>query len=148
VVLLQGATNKDAVMEHVYSDYSGYFGNTLRGCYVKCEDGESVLETFASGHEDDLVDGTDFMYQMNVTDAKNAAKEAADVNTVTTFDLEAYEPEDEDEYDEDEEVEEDEDEESDEDEDEDEEEDEESEEAPAPRKRAAKNGKNARARRR
>jgi hypothetical protein len=146
VTLLEGSTKKDDVMAHVYEEFSGYFGNTLRGCFVKCEDGNAALEAFREGREeDDLVDGTDFMYTMSATDAKNAAKEAANVDAAAQFKLEDFELDEEegDEEEEDEgEVSEEEDEVSEEDEEVSEEEDEVSEEeeeepAPAPKRRAA-----------
>jgi hypothetical protein len=159
VTLLSGSTKKDDVMEHVFNDFSGYFSNSLKGRFVKCEDGEAALAAFTENCEETLIDGTDFIYNMNATTAINQAKEAADVEQASQFNLEDFvAEEDEDneegdeedeEYDEDEEVDEDEDDEVDEDEDEDEDED--SDEAPAPKRKAApkKGGKGgARARRR
>lgn len=162
VTLVEGSTKKDAVMEHVFEEFSGYYGNTLKGAFVKCEDGAAALQAFRDARdEEDLVEGTDFMYLMSITDGKNSIKEAAAVDAAAQFKLEEYEVaeveegEEEEGEEEDEEGEyEDEEEELDEEEvsEEEEESDEEEEEAPAPKRRAApKKGKGkggARARRR
>ena len=92
ISLVKGTTKKNDIMAHVFEEFTGYYGNTLHGCYVKCENGDEALEAFKSARsEESLIEGTDFMYSMSATEAKNAAKEAAGIDSANQFKLEDYE---------------------------------------------------------
>lgn len=90
VTLLSGSTKKDDVMEHVFNDFSGYYGDKIIGRFVKCENGETALASFQAKCAESLVEGTDFAYVLSVTDAIKYAKEAADVDQASQFKLENF----------------------------------------------------------
>jgi hypothetical protein len=143
VSTVSGSVKKEDVLEHVYDEFSCYYGNTLTGRFIKCENVEDALESFKEACSEWLVDGSDFVYKMCATDAINQAKKATGTDTACQFKLETYEAEEKDSSEDEEEGEEEDDSNSDEEEEEEDEEEEEEEEEvePIPKRKNTSKGK-------
>lgn len=90
VHLVEGMTKKNDVMGAIYDEFSGYYGNSVSGRFVKCEDGKASLRAFQEACKDHLISGTDFAYTMTSTDSFNAAKKAAGVKEAHKFELQEH----------------------------------------------------------
>jgi hypothetical protein len=90
VKIVKGVCNKDDIIKHIYTDYSRYYGNDIRGGYIKCLDGEKALSAFNLACEKNLVSGTNCMYEMDINDALLCVKIVTKSKRVFRFKLPDY----------------------------------------------------------